>query len=197
MTTTSPSRSKWVPTQQSFENLLAALDSDLNEAGKQYERTRLKLLRYFERQQIAEADRYVDVSLDRVMRKLDEGEVITNIMGYIFKVAHFVRQEALREQDKMRKVSGEAELPDVTTPEIDIDPNPRQVCFDQCLEQLPIETRGLIKGYYSQDEGRAKIQNRKQMAQRLGITMIALRLRAHKIRVNLETCITDCVSNSA
>ena len=193
LTTTSPSRSKWIPTPQSFERLLAALDPDGSEPGQHYDRVRRKLLQYFEKRQIFDADRYVDITLDRVMRRLDEGEVIENIMGYIFSVANNVRREAIREQEKMRKASDELErIPDKTQREID--PNERLVCFDECIEKLPIETRVLIYKYYSEDAS-AKIQVRKQMAQQLGISLGALRNRAHKIRFKLETCIIDCLSH--
>jgi hypothetical protein len=172
--TTSSSQNKWEPTPQSFEKLLAALDSDRDEAAKHYEKARVKLVRYFERHQITDTDWCIDQTLDRVMRKLDEGEVIVNVMAYIYSVASYV--------GVTQHPSGEE--------------SPQQLCLDRCLGRLPIETRILIRDYYS-EEGGAKIKLRKQMAQRLGIQLNALRLRAHKIRISLETCVKDCVSHFA
>jgi DNA-directed RNA polymerase specialized sigma24 family protein len=193
LTTTSPSQSKWIPTQQSFEKLLAVFDSNRDEAGKHYEKIRVKLLRYFERREITDADRYVDETLDRVMRRLDEGEVIANVMAYVYTVASFVRLEAWKQQEQMRKAESEMQRTVVVTHQQERDESPRQLCFDRCLGKLPIETRILIREYYS-EEGSVKIQLRKQIAQRLGIRLNALRIRAHKIRVSLETCVKDCVA---
>lgn len=194
--TTSPSQNKWEPTPQSFEKLLAALDSDRDEAAKHYEKARVKLVRYFERHQITDTDWCIDQTLDRVMRKLDEGEVIVNVMAYIYSVASYVRKEALKRQEHERLVASEVQRTTGTTQHTSGEESPQQLCLDRCLGRLPIETRILIRDYYS-EEGGAKIKLRKQMAQRLGIQLNALRLRAHKIRISLETCVKDCVSHFA
>lgn len=190
----SPSQKKWTPTPQAFEKLLAALDADPEEAARIYEHVRLKLLRYFERNGVADADRYADVTLDRVMRRIDEGEIIENVMAFIFKVASFVRMEAWKEEKQLRKA--EEEIKKATTEiteRLDVDDDPRQFCFDRCLNNLPVETRLLVLEYYS-EEGGEKIRLRKQLAKRLGIEMNALRIRAHRIRGNLESCVKSCIS---
>lgn len=196
VTSTSPSQRKWIPTQQSFEKLLAAFHSDRDEAGKHYEKTRVKLLRYFERHEIADPDRHVDETLDRVMRRLDEGEVIAIISAYIYTVASYVRLEAWKQQEQIRKAESEIERTAIVIDHNEIEPNPLELCFETCLRKLPIETRKLIHDYYS-EEGSLKIKLRKQMAQRLGIRLPALRSRAHKIRISLEACVRDCLSQFA
>jgi DNA-directed RNA polymerase specialized sigma24 family protein len=196
LTGTSPSNSKWTPTQQSFEKLLAALNSKPNEAGKIYEIVRVKLLRYFERNGIADTDLYVDVTLDRVMRRLDEGELIANIMAFIYVVASYVRMEAWNHQKKLREAESESKEITESKQRQDVGESPRQLCLDQCLNDLPVETRMLIRDYFS-EEGSAKIKLRRQMAKGLGIEMNALRIRVHRIRVTLETCVKSCVSQLA
>jgi DNA-directed RNA polymerase specialized sigma24 family protein len=192
-----PSQSKWIPTPQSFEKLLVAFDSDRDEAGKIYENVRVKLLRYFERNRIPDADRYVDVTLDRVMRKLDQDEVVANIMAFIYGVATYVRMEAWNEQKQLRDIEAKIEK-DIEQKELEAfrGESPRQLCFDKCLNALPVETRILILDYYSAERS-AKISLRRQMAKSLGIEMNALRIRAHRIRLNLETCVHKCVSGAA
>ena len=55
--------------------------------------------------------------------------------------------------------------------------------------------RKLILSYY---EGAAtKIENRKQMAESLGISVNGLRIRVHRIREKLEKCITACLGRPA
>lgn len=128
------------------------------------------------------------------MRKLDEGEAISNIMAYIYAVASYVRKEAWKEQ--VRQAEAEVQHTAVVTEYRTRDESTLQICLDRCLNKLPVETRILIRDYYSED-GSAKIRLRKQMAQRLGIRLNALRIRAHKIRISLEACVRDCVSHFA
>jgi DNA-directed RNA polymerase specialized sigma24 family protein len=193
LASTSPSPNKWTPTQQSFEKLLAAFSSDRDEAGGIYLHVRLKLLRYFERNGVGDADRCVDITLDRSMRRLDEGEVIANIMGFIYTVANYIRMEDWTEQKKLRDAETEIKSQAELKQRKGVDENPRQFCLERCLGDLPVETRKLIRDYYS-EEGSAKIRLRRQMAKGLGIEMNALRLRAHRIRLNLENCVKECVS---
>jgi hypothetical protein len=37
------------------------------------------------------------------------------------------------------------------------------------------------------------IENRKKLAERLGVTLNALRARANRIRSNLEKCVVNCL----
>jgi DNA-directed RNA polymerase specialized sigma24 family protein len=188
-----PSQKKWTPTPQSFEKLLAAFDADLEGAGKIYEQVRLKLLRYFERNGVADADLRADVTLDRVMRRVDEGEIIENIMPFIFKVATFVRMESWKDEKQLRKAEDEIKKTTEVTHNPVVIQNPRGFCLDRCLNNLPVETRTLMLDYYS-EEGSAKIRLRKQMAKRLDIEMNALRIRAHRIRISLESCVKNCIA---
>lgn len=188
------SQSKWTPTPQSFEKLLAAFDSDRDEAGKLYENARAKLLRYFERYAIHDADECVDITLDRVMRRLDEGEVVANIMTYIYGVASNVRMEEWKRQRQAREAQAETQRDmERKQQERVVDESPRQLCFDKCLAALPIESRVLILDYYSAERS-AKIRLRRLLARTLGIEMNALRIRAHRIRVGLEDCVQKCIA---
>lgn len=194
LTNPPPSPGKWTPTLQSFEKLLAAFDSDRDVAGKLYENVRVKLIRYFERNGISDAERYVDITLDRVMRRLDEGEVVANIMAFIYAVASYVRMEAWNDQKYLRDAEVEVQKDmEQKQQERVVGESPRQLCLDKCLDALPVETRILIIDYYSAERS-AKIRLRRQMARSLGIEMNALRIRAHRIRLGLETCVQKCVS---
>jgi RNA polymerase sigma factor (sigma-70 family) len=65
-------------------------------------------------------------------------------------------------------------------------------CFESCLEALPSESREIIMQYY-QDEKRLKIDHRKELAERLGIPLNALRSRAQRVRDRLEKCVHQCL----
>jgi DNA-directed RNA polymerase specialized sigma24 family protein len=135
--------------------------------------------------------------MDRVARRIDEGKKIDKLMAFIFGVAHHVLQEARREEQERPHVNLDDAPPDrlrQKPPEI-VDPDVRQICFDRCLEGLGAEGRDLILGYY-EGEGRAKIDNRLELARKLRIPLNALRIRVHRLKRALEDCIAECLQSA-
>ncbi|HEV7397336.1 MAG TPA: hypothetical protein VGN86_12565 [Pyrinomonadaceae bacterium] len=182
---------KWVPTPEAFEKLLASFSQNREEAVRGYELARSKLIRYFERRAVASPEHFADEALDRAMRRIDEGKQISNLMAYLYKIASNIHLEILDQEEKKRRALNE--LPtSIPSSTIDDEDNPKQNCFDKCLERLPEKERSLILDYY-QEEGHAKIEHHKEMAARLGIPLNALRIRVHRIRVRLEECIRACL----
>lgn len=187
---TSGTKTKWSLTPEAFEKLLDALSADRDEAGLQYEIVRRKLTRFFEWRKVDSADEYADETINRVARRIEEGQVIENLNSYFYGVARMVYLEALKEHELVSIDDAPQTLnqkaPEPTAAE------PRVVCFDHCLDSLPPENRRLIVDYY-QEEKRAKIELRQELADSLQIPLNALRIRAHRIRVRLEQCITECM----
>lgn len=189
---TSRTKTNWSLTPAAFEKLLDALSADREEAGVQYEIVRRKLTRFFEWRRIDPAEEYADETINRVARRLDEGQVIENLNSYLYGVARMVYLEAIKEQERVVVSLDEApQTLQQKAPE-PAESEPRVVCFDHCLDSLPTENRKLIVGYY-QEERRAKIELRQELADSLQIPLNALRIRAHRIRVKLEQCITQCL----
>jgi DNA-directed RNA polymerase specialized sigma24 family protein len=71
----------------------------------------------------------------------------------------------------------------------------RLECFGVCLEKLDSDERQLLTDYYV-DEPPPHIENRKLLAERLGITLPHLRVRVHRIREKLLRCIRDGMGDS-
>ena len=61
----------------------------------------------------------------------------------------------------------------------------RTECCERCLGGLKADDRDMILQYYA-EERQAKIDHRKLLAKKLGLTTITLRTRACRIRVRLE-----------
>jgi DNA-directed RNA polymerase specialized sigma24 family protein len=72
----------------------------------------------------------------------------------------------------------------------------RYQCLEQCMRRLTSKNRELVLEYY-QEEKQAKIDRRKELANRLGIAANALRIRAHRIRASLQECVFECVKQMA
>jgi RNA polymerase sigma factor (sigma-70 family) len=190
----SPSHLKknWVLTQEAFDRLLTNLDADRDTAAEKYEVIRLKLVKFFEWRGCLDCEDLADEAINRVARKITEGETIENLSGYFYGVARMLHLETLREQEKARAAFNE--LTPLTQETEDRESEIRLECFNKCLQSLSDEWRELIIQYY-QSEKREKINNRRELSERLGVSLNVLRIRTHRIRGKLENCITDCSSN--
>lgn len=186
------SRSEWSLTQQAFDKLLATFARDREEAARQYEALRTKLIRFFEWRVISSAESRADEALNRVARRIDEGQKVDNVVAYAYRVAYLVFLEALKEPELTGIDLEMTSLPTIEPQFEDREQDHRLRCFDRCLEGLPADHRQLILFYY-QEERRAKIERRKNLADQLKISLDALRIRVHRIRKGLEECITSCL----
>jgi DNA-directed RNA polymerase specialized sigma24 family protein len=192
-------KQEWLPTETVLNKFLDALSPDREKSAAEYEKLRTRLIRFFEWRRCSLPETRADQTIDRVMRKLDEGRVITNLMGFVFAVARRVAKEDWREDHPSSLNDDESSIPDALTAdplkklEIEEEPDRQLICFDNCLERMLPKWRNLILSYYKED-GRAKIDWRKQLAKQMGISLNVLRIRAHRIRKSLEQCIENCLA---
>jgi DNA-directed RNA polymerase specialized sigma24 family protein len=191
----------WTLTPDAFERLLSSFDANREIAGQKYENTRRKLLEFFDARGSHTPDVHADETLNRVARKIIEGEVIENINKYCYGVAKFLWMEASRGRNK-EPISLDENYTYSTVPgdvekqeQIRNEREQKLKCFEECLHKLPEETRLFIVEYYQEENG-LKIEKRKQQAARLKTTPNALRLRASRLRRELGTCIKSCLSLS-
>lgn len=183
--------------QGALDKLLAHLDADPDAAGDKYVNLHVRLTRFFERRMVASAEEHASHVIDRLARKLHEGEAVLNTNAYALEIARRYALELTRRPAEMqveedwdsvahkghRLVAGgeaEATVEDV-----------RLRCLDRCLEKLTVQEHQMVMGYY-QDVKRAKIDNRRELADRLGFNMNTLRIRVTRLRMKLEACIRDC-----
>jgi DNA-directed RNA polymerase specialized sigma24 family protein len=178
-----------VLTKDSLERLLLHLDEDRDRAGEKYETLRLGLVRFFEWRGCAFPEDHADEAIDRVARKIVEGEEIRNIQSYTTAVARFVFMEILKQREKQQSVL--SQLPHEPVQPVLAD-DARLECVRKCLQALAPESSRLVMTYY-QDEGRNKIEVRKKLAQQLGISPQTLRMRLQRLRAKLEECVGECL----
>ena len=176
-------------TSENFETLLAWLDDDAESAGEKYEHIRRRLIRIFNGRGCHEPELLADRTIDRVTSKIPQ--IRTSYVGdpavYFYGVANKVYFEWLRDQKRER----ETVFIDLTADPTDDEKE--HECLESCLEKLNRDARELILEYY-RDEKSAKIERRKKLAARLGISIGALQIKASRIRSRLQDCVNDCVS---
>lgn len=183
---------KWSLNKGAYDKLLACFSADEEEASKQLLSAYLKLVRFFEWHMIDSPEQCADETIDRAARRIDEGEQIDNVMGYLNGIAHYVLMEKRKPMPLEPLPVDLADRRSFDPSAADEEHETRLRCLDDCLKELQSEDRSVILGYY-QEEKRAKIDFRRQMAARLGVGLNALRIRAFRIRVRLEECLVKCL----
>ena len=184
------SGSEWTLTEDSFAKFLAHLDQDRERAGEKYETLRLTLVKFFDWRGAHFPEDCADATFNRVTSKIDSGEVIRDIATYCHGVARMIFLETLRRPDEKTVSLDELTAIRAESPVLE-ETNLRRQCFEQCLSDLPAESRQLILEYYK-DERRGKIDNRVCLAETLGIPLNALRSRAQRVRSKIENCVNRC-----
>jgi DNA-directed RNA polymerase specialized sigma24 family protein len=178
----------WVLTKEALDALLAWLNSDRDMAGQKYEEIRLRLIKIFVCRGCSEPEDLADETINRVSKKL--GEIRATYSGepgrYFYGVANKVHLEYRR-----RKPVPVLPLPDDGSDELEKE----YACLEKCIQKLTPDNRVLVLQYY-QEEKRAKIDHRKNLADRLGIALNALRIRACRIRASLQQCVQTCINEA-
>lgn len=175
-------------TPELFAMLLNWLAPAEAEAADRYETIRRRLIRLFGKKGCTDPELLADITITRVTLKLPEikDTYVGEPVFYFVGVARWVYKEWLRGR----------EVPVDDAPPLKFDPRPLQdaarECLHKCLGELPVEQRDLVLDYYAYEKS-AKIEMRRQLADELGLTPNALRLRAHRIRATLEACVLGCM----
>jgi DNA-directed RNA polymerase specialized sigma24 family protein len=174
--------------QEQFERLLYWLDAEREKAGIRYEFIRKRLIKIFVCRGSTVAEELADLTINRVAQKLPE--IQATYTGeparYFCGVAANIFRESLRK----------AKTSAVTPPVVARSEEDRErdhACLEECIEKLPQFERDLVISYYEQEK-HEKIDNRRKLAERLGLGLNALRIRACHIRSRLRECVEKCRS---
>jgi DNA-directed RNA polymerase specialized sigma24 family protein len=184
-------KNEWVLTKEVFDRFLATLDIDRDKAGEKYEEIRLKLLKYFQWCGSEFPDIDADDTINRVMRRINEGVNVFNLNGYIYGVARLVHTESLKNRKRKQQLV-EATQFVMAGQGIDSEAAQRQECLEHCLGRLSEEDRAVITEYYKHDKAE-KIASRERLAAKLGVSANALRVKMYRQRLNLESCVSKCL----
>ena len=173
----------WTFDQAAFDELLGWLGPHTETAGQVYELIRRKLITIFRCRRCAIPEDLADETINRVTRKLPQ--IKPGYSGspalYFYGVAKKVYKEYLR------SLSRPHFLP---IPPVEADREEWLQHLDEALSELEQADRELILDYYRGD-GRIKIAHRKDVANQMGLGPNALRLRVHRIRVQLRKHLFD------
>lgn len=180
-------------TRDALDELLSWLDPDKHRAGEKYEEIRRTLIKIFVCRGCTTAEDLADETINRVIRKVPEiaSTYVGNPALYFSGVAKYVLLEHEKKRHDLAPLGIDPPTPLREDPE---DIEREYGCLDQCMGHLTPKNRELILQYY-EEERQAKIDSRRRLAERLGLKLNALRVRADRIRANLEECVGDCLSH--
>lgn len=173
-------------TQENFEALLSWLSPDRDKAGELYEQIRQKLLRFFYFKGCQNAEDLTDETINRLIGKLTSLDLsqgnkpVTIFYGF----ANNVYFEYLKLEK--REVSLE-EVKNFQT-EYDLDSEDIQSYLEKCLQKLKKSEQTLALEYYIRD-GSQKFEHRRNLAEKLNLTMGAMHIKLHRLRNSLRECI--------
>jgi DNA-directed RNA polymerase specialized sigma24 family protein len=178
-------KSKGDLTKEALDRLLHWLDRDRDRAGQRYEQIRSGLIKIFVCRGSVDPEELADETINRVARKVQE--IAEGYVGdpalYFYGVAKMVYLEYSR-----RKPVAHHSPPPDAAEEADL----RYECLERCIQTLSAKNRKLILAYYEHEPG-AKIDHRKELADRMGITANALWIRVHRIKKELQNCVNQCL----
>ena len=167
------------PSKEAFDKLLRWLDTDRDKAGEKYERIRFRLIKILAAKGCAEPEDLADKTINVAAGKIDS--LLQSYVGdpalYFYAVAKKIFLEHLKKKP----------LPDAPPT-----PNPTElehVCglLDLCLEELPAADKDVTLRYQEGEKGE-RIKNRKRLAEELGISLNALRIKVCHIHARLRQC---------
>jgi len=192
----------WALNPRAFQRLLRWLDGGEDSGGEKYLEARRRLVAYFDRKNCPAPDELADETLNRVARRLEEEGTIEcdTPARYCYIVARFVFLEYARAAPKQSvpfdEISAQRQVPAgiVQVPAGEENENREALldCLGECVDKLEPQGRKIITRYYV-GQARTKIENRRALADELGITANALSVRACRIRDKLEDCVRRCV----
>ena len=182
------------PSQEEFDSLLAWLDPDRERAGEKYEEIRRKLTKILVWRQCYDAEELADETINRVSHRAQDIAIgyVGDPATYFCGVMKNVYLEWLKDKGRIVEIIDSMPLP---SPDPNEDEDRIYEYLERCRQELEAEDSELILKYYQQEK-RAKIDQRKGLADRLGITLNTLRMRVHRIKAMLQQCVGECLKQS-
>lgn len=175
-----------IVTKAEFDSLLAWLNSDRDLAGRKYQTIHSGLVRVFISKGFNNAEDLADETINRAIRRLPD--IRERFVGEPANYFHGIARNIIRENKHPKEI-----VCNIVDVRVELKPDEREEhdCLGHCLQDLPTGKRDLILGYYLY-EGHEKIEHHRNMAKQLNITVGAFRNRAHQIRMNLKSRMSQC-----
>lgn len=170
---------------KAFERFLIVLGQGAAGAAA-YNELRDLLIRFFRLKGLRQTEKAADETLDRVALKLTHGEQIEDFTKYALTVARYIFFEQQRLEIKERK-AGESFHAQIAQNGFDPQKGEELTHYRRCYKALKPDERHILEEYFADrpeiDDARVKL------AEKLGVSGNALRLRVFHLRRRLADCL--------
>lgn len=170
-----------------FDALLRALDADTEAAGVAYRQLHQRLIHFFRLNNASDPEAMADEALDRLARRIGElqAEDIGSPQAFALGIGRHLLQEDRRRHRRESEAASEWAALALAN-----DGHHEELlqALDHCMAVMREDQQQLLRSYY-QWTGRQKIEHHRQLAERLGLTLNAMRNRLMRARAELDKCI--------
>jgi RNA polymerase sigma factor (sigma-70 family) len=174
---------------QAWQRLLEFLAASGPDPSQAYERMRTRLVKFFGWRGVRTADELVDETLTRVAMKLPLAQIEGDRpAAFVLGVARLVFLEWMRRESRWERLD-DVEV-GAAVPAAQDAQNEWLAALEQCLQRLPQEERRLLLRYH-EATGQERGTVRQAIADELAISLGALRVRMHRVRLQLEGCVRE------
>lgn len=172
------------PDKEAFDKLLLWFDPDREKAAKKYQTIQHRLVRIFAAKGCSDPEELVDECFNVAALKIDW--LLANYEGDPALYIHGIAKKIFLEP-KPKPIPDPPPAPDP------VELERRSNCLDGCLDRLttPEERRLVLR--YHEKEKQERIRIRRQLAEELGCTLNALRIKVYHILARLRPCIQECM----
>jgi DNA-directed RNA polymerase specialized sigma24 family protein len=177
-----------------FELFLSWLNPDRGAAEIKYNHIRRRLIVLLDLRGYPFSEDVADEAIHRFIRRLPalaDSFTTKDPIPYLYTTAYHVHLEQNRRKS-LPLPDDVSELAQPEAEEEDVEEERLHQCLDKCLGGMDEEGRETALAYY-QWERREKIECRKALAKRMGISTNALRIKVYHIRNVLQACIEECL----
>jgi DNA-directed RNA polymerase specialized sigma24 family protein len=172
-------------TPSALAKFLHYLDPNVSLAEEKYAQMHRRLVKYFELNECSDPEHAADITIDRAIRKIDEGSAVSNVQGFLYGIARFVNKELQTSRRLDTPLSEDIPMPN----QISEDETEKPLrCLEQCLNGIKPDARKMFLQYYD-DNGRS------HLADLYGTTMNAVRIKVFYTKSKLYTCVAGCLAS--
>lgn len=175
--------------RRDFDHFLAILAPDRENAAREYERLRRRLVRFFEIRGSSDPNSLADETLARVVKRLDAFELGRNVLisTYMYGFAKNIFLEDVRRRSSLVPIDGyDVSFESSLLTKVDA---ARLDAIERCLAKMPDREREILLTYYSTN-GNKTVDIRERLAVKVGCTLAALHTRVSRLRQKLASCVS-------